>query len=399
MSDTEYVQPAIDVGFTRPMVDATAPPEEEKSTFESNADGLKDAAAEIAEDNTQEPEPVIYKQHGGDHHGEPAAADESVSAEQAARNLADWRNQKATAKEQQSDALTAEVIDAVRAERFGQVQQPQAQQQAQPEQQQPQIQPQAAEQLPEGIDPELAKVLENPKVREALQSEVAQIHAAQKTYMDGLHQNAVTASAALFSAYPELNGLNQDQLRGAIAAIAHQNPQRASEIVSHIERTQATVAQWQQAQAAQYQQQYADYKTQFTNYAQAEDKKFESLAPEMADRQSSQRLADATVSTLRGVGFSNEDLQRAWNGEASISLRDHRAQLLLRKAALYDAAMAGAPQKVARQIPTVQRPGVSGTRSDDYSAHELSDLSRRLGQTGNLKDATKLLLARRANGR
>jgi len=401
MSETEYVQPAIDVGFTTPMVDATAPPEDERPTFESNVDGLQDAAAEnfLADETLPEPEPVIYTQRGGDHDGKPAPANQSVTAEQAARNLADYRNSKEAAKEQQTDALAASAIDVLREQRLAPVEQTQEpQQQSAP--QQPEPQAVADEQLPPGIDPELARTLqENPRLREALHTEVQQIEAAKQTYLQGLHQNAVMASAAFFSSYPELNGLNQDQLKGAIAAIAHQNPQRASEIVSHIERTNATAAAWQQAYDAQYQQATEKYKADWAKFAQTEDAKFEKLAPEMADRQSSQRLADATVSTLRGVGFSNEDLQKAWNGDASISLRDHRAQLLLRKAALYDSAQAAASQKVVRDIPKVQRPGVSGFRADEHSASELATLSNRLRQTGNWKDAAKFLAARRANNR
>ena len=56
MSDTEeYVQPPINVGFTKPMELANEPPKEEQSTFDSSPDGLREAANELVE---APPEPV-----------------------------------------------------------------------------------------------------------------------------------------------------------------------------------------------------------------------------------------------------------------------------------------------------------------------------------------------------
>jgi hypothetical protein len=117
----------------------------------------------------------------------------------------------------------------------------------------------------------------------------------------------------------------------------------------------------------------------------------------MADREVSRKMGDAALTTLRNLGLSDSDTQRLWNGEVSISLRDHRAQMLLMKAARYDEAVAAQRNAMVRDVPPVQRPGAAGSRSDDYSANELADLGRRLGQTGNVKDAARLLLARRAN--
>src|SRR4029077_16063990 len=98
----------------------------------------------------------------------------------------------------------------------------------------------------------------------------------------------------------------------------------------------------------------------------------------------SKKLSEAAVSTLKNLGFSDSDLARAWTGDASISLRDHRAQVLLAKAALYDQAQAGLRNANRAPATPVQRPGVSGARADEYDSSQLSDLSRRLGQTGNV---------------
>lgn len=119
--------------------------------------------------------------------------------------------------------------------------------------------------------------------------------------------------------------------------------------------------------------------------------------PQLADKEGSRKLGDAAVTTLRNLGLSDSETQKLWNGEVSISLRDHRAQLLLAKAALYDEAVAAQRNAAVRNVPQVMRPGVSGARADEYDQSQLSDLSRRLAQSGNVKDAARLLLARRAN--
>jgi hypothetical protein len=110
------------------------------------------------------------------------------------------------------------------------------------------------------------------------------------------------------------------------------------------------------------------------------------------------KLAKAALQTLTNLGVSKQDIGRLWNGEASISLRDARAQALLAKAARWDAAQEALKNAARAPASPVMRPGVGGARSDDYSQSKLSSLTNRLNQTGNLKDATKLLVARRSRG-
>ena len=142
---------------------------------------------------------------------------------------------------------------------------------------------------------------------------------------------------------------------------------------------------------AQNQQAQEQYQRDFAKFAADEDTKFDKAMPAV-----DKELSAAAVTTLRNVGFSDADLRRAYHGEASISLRDHRAQLLVAKAALYDRAIAETPQKRSRSVPPVTRPGTSGEHHDDYSSNQISELSQKLSRSGNLKDAARLLAARRA---
>src|SRR6185312_12965312 len=103
-----------------------------------------------------------------------------------------------------------------------------------------------------------------------------------------------------------------------------------------------TAAVSQEMQASQQRQQ-EDFKNKWNEFSTKEDAKFLELAPEMADKEKATKVADASVSLLKDLGFGESDLAKLWNGEASVSLRDHRVQLLIRDAARYRSAIAEAP--------------------------------------------------------
>ena len=205
------------------------------------------------------------------------------------------------------------------------------------------------------------------------------------------------AVASLFAAYPEIANVPADQIRGAIQVIAQQDPGKAAAIVSHIKTVEAQVGAWQQLQATQQAESQRQYQKQFAEWSEAEDLKVNQMMPELSNKEVSRKIADQAVSMLRNVGFSDQDVRRAYSGEASVSLRDARVQVLLAKAALYDQAQAGLHNATRAPAPPVMRPGVSGARADEYSQSELSGLTNRLNQSGNVKDAARLLMARRAN--
>src|SRR5690242_5204652 len=136
MADTEeYVMPPTNVGFERQMVDATAPVESEPLPFLDVQDA---ASVRPLPEDTIEPTKVEYfKVKDGEATGEHSDPDEAVTPEQAARNLADWRNSRADAQERQVDDLSAQAIDYLRARRAG----VQPEVQVQPQEPQVQVQP------------------------------------------------------------------------------------------------------------------------------------------------------------------------------------------------------------------------------------------------------------------
>ena len=153
------------------------------------------------------------------------------------------------------------------------------------------------------------------------------------------------------------------------------------------------VAQQQNIEAQQ--RQYQDYQTQWGRFAKDEDAKFMDASPDMTDQKTADKVAKGAIALLEDIGFSQDDLGRLWSGQASVSLRDHRLQLIIRDALRYREAKTALPKaRVAPVAPRVQRPGSPVERARDSSS-ALSALDKKLDSSGKWKDAAELLIARR----
>ncbi len=152
----------------------------------------------------------------------------------------------------------------------------------------------------------------------------------------------------------------------------------------------------QQQIQANYQRSQQEYATQWNDFARNEDNLFLAQATEMSDPVQAQEIASKAVETLRDTGFSDDDLNKLWSGQASVSLRDHRMQLLIRDATRYRTAKAGAPAKKAATPPSrTLRPGSPSERASDAQVN-LDSLTKNLEASGKWKDGAELLIARRA---
>ncbi len=147
---------------------------------------------------------------------------------------------------------------------------------------------------------------------------------------------------------------------------------------------------------ANYQRSQQEYTNKWNQFAQNEDNLFAAQATEMNDPVQAKEIATRAVETLRDTGFSDDDLNKLWSGQASVSLRDHRMQLLIRDAARYRAAKAGVPAKrAALPASRTLRPGTPSERASDAQVN-LDSLTKNLEASGKWKDGAELLLARRA---
>jgi hypothetical protein len=133
-------------------------------------------------------------------------------------------------------------------------------------------------------------------------------------------------------------------------------------------------------------------------FAQRESDLFDEKVPEAADPVQRSRLQKAAVGMLQELGFSDQELNELHQGRRALSVHDHRVQLLMRDGVRFRDAQKAAREASTKPVPPVQRPGVAQQRGAAQDA-VVQNLTRRLDQTGNLKDAARLLAERRKAGR
>lgn len=137
-------------------------------------------------------------------------------------------------------------------------------------------------------------------------------------------------------------------------------------------------AQVLQQQAVEIQQRQAQEMAQrWGQFSKAEDAKFLQQAPEMSDATKAKEIREKATKTLQDLGFKNDELAAAWEGKTSVSLRDHRLQLLIRDATLYREAQAKAKEVRQAPVPPVQRPGTARSSRPSNDA-EISSVTKEL---------------------
>ncbi len=149
----------------------------------------------------------------------------------------------------------------------------------------------------------------------------------------------------------------------------------------------------QEARAAQ-ERQHGEFRKQWSEYAQKQDQLLNDRAPELADKSTADKLTKAAQGYLADIGFKPEELAQAWDGQASLSLRDHRVQLLILDGVKYREAKAGAAKPAPKPVPAVQRPGTSKAPTSAADA-EVQTLKAAFERNPSAKNAAALLTARR----
>jgi hypothetical protein len=282
-----------------------------------------------------------------------------------------------------------------------QLEQPQPQPQQEAQQQQPQAtsgQQAAYQELTDLFQrrPELIQVFEHQRQQDLARGQQA-VEAAEKWIQD----SAAQATAGVFAAFPELQNLGINELPVALNMMQKQNPERFAQAMHHINAIQGMLEQSRFVQQQQQQRAQQNYQREWQAFAAGEDSAFIQRAPEMADPQQASVITNKAVNYLRSLGFSDGDMQRAYSGDASVSLRDHRMQLLIRDAMRYREAVEAVPQ-ARRNLPTkVMKPGPSGTiaRQEDIDMRTLSN--QLVGATGNTaaRLGAQMIAERRARNR
>jgi hypothetical protein len=157
---------------------------------------------------------------------------------------------------------------------------------------------------------------------------------------------------------------------------------------------QKRIASAQQELASSGLRQDQERHIRLSQYMQREQELACEKAPELVDPTQRAKLEHAAVGMLRELGFSDQELLALHNGRSDLSLHDHRVQLLIRDGVRFRDAQKAAKQASTKPVPPVQRPGVAQPRGAAHDA-VVQNLTKRLDQTGTLKDAARLLAERR----
>jgi hypothetical protein len=378
----EYRPADINQSFT-PMPEA---PADEPETFGSDQTGIDAAAAELTAERGPEELPTTVREYQRD--GRHIPLDEFVSAERAADNLRAVRMDEAEAIEAFKHAEVAAEVDAMHATL-----------QEQPAPEPTQFQPQA-EQLPEqpaATETKLQRALrEDGAFRQEVESLVQNIETQRQQYQTGYEQavaqTVAVQRAALFADFPDLFGLTDQQLGGALHMMAKSAPeqyrvfmQRANAVqqVAQLDQQNAVARQQQQAQADQ---------SRFTAHARAADAFFDH-AIKGESPETFVAVQRALPGVLEKYGLQIEEIKELYASNPII--RSGPVQKILWDITRYHMAMDGvAAAAVRRPASQVFKPGSSADsipRNDsNYDA-----ASRAFRENPSAKAGAALIAARR----
>lgn len=228
----------------------------------------------------------------------------------------------------------------------------------------------------------------------------SQNEAAEKLKGLSAKEQAVEAERQKYeAALPVLLQTLQDQQAGQFADVktqsdvdrmAQEDPFRYIQWTAH----QQKVASVQNEMRVAQERQANEWLGKWQEFASREDKLTAERIPELADPAQRTKIQESAIGYLKDIGFEESELGSAWNGQASLSLRDHRVQGMIRDAVKYREGQAAAKKAVAtKPLPPVQRPGVAAPRGNDST---IQTMSKKLASSGSIEDAAALVMARRA---
>jgi hypothetical protein len=298
-----------------------------------------------------------------------APANRTMNLDQAVDMLADSREADAMqAKLDSNKALQAEV-DALRGKQPADAQQPQIETEA-----------------------DIDRALNHPKVRDAITAKVTEAETQRAAYEAGVRETTNARIAALVGQAPELANLPLNQWAAAITAMSQREPERARQVLTHLQALAAVEAASQQLNAQKTAKEQADMR----EYASRENARFRELTKGIAPREMAAVQAEIPH-MLKEYGVTNpRQFLEAIQGQSTFPRAS--AERIMVDAAKYRLMQKAAKAIPARAaIPQVQRPGVAGSRS--VADSNLASLNAKLNQTGSVKDAAALLKAQRSRRR
>jgi hypothetical protein len=330
------------------------------------------------------------------------APDKLENVRQAARLLAEHRVNKRResqpAEEAPAEAAPAEEIPLEEGDSPVPVEEPQAETQATDPvaEEPPSIEPprswtsedkETFKALPPATQ---ARLVELDRTRELAvrksQNEVAE----QRKAVDEQRKQYETALPILLKTMQTTGDFADIKSVDDIVRLAAEDPLRYTQWDAH----QKKVAMLHHEVEAAQQREAKDKAAQWEKFYQREDQLLAESLPEAKDPEKWSKLRHSAVQTLKGIGYSEQELAELWE---TPTFRDHRIQRLIVDATKLREArekQRSAPPKV---VPPVQ-PGPARAPGAEKEA-VIKALEQRLEKTGSLRDAAAMRAAQRAGRR
>jgi hypothetical protein len=238
-------------------------------------------------------------------------------------------------------------------------------------------------------EPDIEKVLSHPKVRDAISAKVTEAETQRQHFETSVQEVGKMRIAALAADFPELMKLPLNQWANAINNLAQRDLPRAKQIAARLH----AVGEVENA-VIQLNAQKADRtKAEMAKYSAKENARFRELTKGMTPQQMTEVQAEVPAMMAEYGVTDPHAFLKAIEGQTTFPRAS--AERIMIDAAKYR-LLQKAPKAVAARgpVPHVQRPGAAAPRGNSAST-ALAALNQKLSQTGNIKDATALLMAKR----
>lgn len=348
---------------------------------EKGADDPRDLSEKIAEarghDPEATPEPVLGLTDPDD-----TGPKQAITQEQLVESLAEKRVEHEAAVQRRGNEEIAEYANNLRAYLHGADLEGQAAPETPPL---PAETPQA--EAIEGLHPDVAKALQHPQVREAIEAELNEAGRQREAFTNSLQAGQQMLQATVSALAPQLDGMPVEQWPQAIQMLHQVDPVRANLVAD-------TLTKWgaiQQAQQQMQQQQAHVAHQQFETNVKAEDARLTEMFD--GNKAIADEANDATISYLAEHGIPRQQMAQVFKSNPVLTTAEARRTIW--EAAKYREIQKAKVVAAAKPAPSVQRPGIApsaGEREASATEAKMSQIRTRIAQgKSNHRDLGNLI--------
>jgi hypothetical protein len=239
-----------------------------------------------------------------------------------------------------------------------------------------------------GVDPEVAKALENPKICAALEQQAMAHENSRQQYLAAVQQLGNVQAAALLAEFPELQSSGNP--RGTLELWRHSNPEKFAAVAGRLNQIQQVVNHWNGLQAQQQQQAAQNFQA----YSKGEDSKFEEF--EKSRPAGEVKLVRDNLATVlkEDFGIDPQALGQLYNSHPAF--RSVEAQKLIFAAVRHSLAEKAASKRGADpRVPKVFTPGDAAADRLTGQSAVVQQKMAQFAANPNPRTAAKALTARR----